>query len=94
VLNQYGGVAIGEHLGQWLLAFFVLLLVCLQWGERKFISAALGFVTTLAVLVGTGEGLAIALGQSGEMFSLATIGGFLGLTLWLIASGIGLIRGK
>jgi hypothetical protein len=37
--------------------------------------------------------LAIALGQRGDLFSLATIGGFLGLTLWLIATGIGLLRG-
>jgi hypothetical protein len=94
VLNQYGGVAIGEHLGQWLMVMFVAMLASLQWGEGKRISAMLGFITAIAVLIGTGEGLAIALGQSGELFSLATIGGFLGLTLWLIATGIGLIRGS
>ncbi len=94
VLNQYGGVAIGEHLGQLLTALFVLMLACLQWSERSRISAVLGFLTALAIALGTGEGLAIALGQSGEMFSLATIGGFLGLTVWLIATGIGLLRGS
>lgn len=94
VLNQYGGVAIGEHLGQLLTALFVLLLALLQWNERARISAALGFLTAIAITLGTGEGLAIALGQSGEMFSYATIGGFLGLTLWLIATGIGLLRGS
>jgi len=92
LLNHYGGVAIGEHLGQWLLTLFVLMLALLQWSERKRITAVIGFVTTLAIALGTGEGLAIALGQSGEMFSMATIGGFLGLTLWLIATGIGLFR--
>jgi hypothetical protein len=93
ILNQYGGLAIGEHLGQLLTALFVLLLACLQWSEKARISAALGFITAAAVAAGTGEGLAIALGQRGDLFSLATIGGFLGLTLWLIATGIGLLRG-
>jgi hypothetical protein len=94
LLNQYGGVAIGEHLGQLLTALFVLMLACLQWSERKRISAVLGLLTTLAIVIGTGEGLAIALGQSGEVFSIATIAGFLGLTVWLIATGIGLLRAK
>jgi hypothetical protein len=91
-LNQYGGVAIGEHLGQWLLALFVLMLALLQWTERKRISATLGFITAVAVAIGTSEGLAIALGYSGEVFSLATIGGFIAFTLWLIATGVGLFR--
>ena len=94
VLNQYGGVAIGEHLGQWLLGLFVLCLALLQWRERRRISSVLAFVTFLALLVGTGEGLAIALGQPGDLFGLITIAGFLALTLWLIATGIGLIRGE
>jgi hypothetical protein len=94
ILNQYGGVAIGEHLGQLLTALFVLMLALLQWGERARISASIGFATTLSIALGTGEGLAIALGYSGEVFSLATIAGFVGLTIWLIATGIGLIRGK
>lgn len=93
-LNQYGGVAIGEHLGQTLLALFVVLMAWLQWGERARLSAGIGFAAAAAILVGTLEGLAIALGQSGEIFSFVTIGGFLGLTLWLIVSGVGLLRGR
>ena len=50
-------------------------------------------VTAAAIVCGTGEGLMLALGQSGEMFSLVTIGGFVGLTVWLIATGVGTIRG-
>jgi hypothetical protein len=75
-------------------ALFVSMLALLQWSEHKRISAALGFITALTIAVGTGEGLALALGQSGEAFSLATIAGFLGLTVWLIATGIGLMRSK
>ncbi len=94
VLNQYGGVAIGEHLGQVLTAAFVFMLAWVQWSERARIASVVGFCTATAIAVGTGEGLAIALQQSGELFSLVTIAGFLGLTLWLIVTGIGLMRGR
>jgi len=93
LINQYGGVAIGEHLGQMLTALFVLLLATLQWREAKRISGGIGFVTALAIVVGANEGVALALGQSGETFAMITIAGFMGLTIWLIATGIGLIRG-
>lgn len=92
LINQYGGVAIGEHLGQLLTALFVLLLSALQWTEAKRISAVIGFITAGAIILGTNEGVAIAVGQSGEVFALATIIGFLGLALWLIATGISLLR--
>lgn len=94
VLNQYGGLAIGEHLGQVLTAAFVFMLACLQWSERARIASVVGFCAAAAIAIGTGEGLAIALQQSGELFSLVTIAGFLGLTLWLIVTGIGLMRGR
>jgi hypothetical protein len=94
LLNHYGGVAIGEHLGQMLTALFVLLLACLQWSERARISAGLGLITSLLLALGLGEGLAIALGQPGDLFGLITIIGFLGLTLWLILTGIGLMRAR
>jgi hypothetical protein len=92
LINQYGGVAIGEHLGQLLTALFVLQLGVLQWREGSRLSARLGIATAVAIVMGTNEGLAIALGLSGELFVLATIAGFLGLTAWLIAAGIGLMR--
>ena len=94
LINQYGGVAIGEHMGQLLTALFVLLLSTLQFHERKRVSATIGFVTAAAIVLGTNEGVALALGQSGEAFALATIIGFIGLTLWLIATGLGLLRSQ
>lgn len=94
VLNQYGGVAIGEHLGQVLTAVFLIMLACIQWSERARIASVIGFCAAAAIAVGTGEGLAIALQQPGELFSLATIAGFMGLTLWLIVTGIGLLRAR
>lgn len=94
LINLYGGVAIGEHIGQLLTALFVLMLSIVLLHERHRITAIIGFVTAAAIAIGTGEGLSIALGQSGEIFSLATIAGFLLLTLWLIATGATAIRGE
>ncbi len=94
LLNAWGGVAIGEHLGQLLTALFVLQLAMLQSREGARLTSILGFVGAALLFVGAGEGLAIATGGSGEAFSFATIGGFLGLTLWLIATGVGLLRGR
>lgn len=92
ILNGYGGVAIGEHLGQWLLVFFVSCLSALQMRQGLRITAGLGFATALSTGFGTTEGLAIALGRQGDFFSLFTIAGFLGLTLWLILVGVNHLR--
>lgn len=88
LINLYGGVAVGEHLGQLLTALFVILLSLVQWREDHRVTAVAGVATTAAITVGTGEGLAIALGQSGEMFGPFTTVGFLGLTVWLIMTGV------
>lgn len=92
LINAYGGVAVGEHLGQLLLALFAGQLAALQWGERARIAGGLGALTTMLLVVGTGEGLAIALGGDGSGFAMATIAGFLALTAWLIVTGLGLVR--
>jgi hypothetical protein len=92
LINAYGGVAIGEHLGQLLTALFVLQLAFIQRGEGARAAAWTGFATAAVLAIGTGEGLAIALGQDGGPLALVTIAGFLGLTLWLIVTGVNLIR--
>lgn len=92
LLNAWGGVAIGEHIGQMLTAVFALQMMRLQAAERRVVTAGLGGLAGLLLLAGTGEGLALALGAPGDLFSLATIAGFLALTLWLIATGAGLLR--
>ncbi len=92
LLNAFGGVAIGEHLGQLLTAIFVLFLALAQGAEGRKVTAAMGLMTAGAIALGTGEGLAMALGGDGGPFSLATIAGFLGLTIWLIATGAGLFK--
>ena len=94
LLNSYGGVAIGEQIGQWLLALFVIQVATMQWQESDRPAALIGIATAALIAVGTGEGLAIALGGTGALFSMATITGFLGLTIWLIATGIALLRAR
>ena len=94
LINLYGGVAVGEHIGQLLTALFVLLLSLMLLRERNRITALIGFVAVAAIAVGTGEGLAIALGGSGEIFGLVTLIGFVLLTVWLIAAGIVALRGS
>jgi hypothetical protein len=94
ILNLYGGVAIGEHLGQLLTALFVVCLGALQALEGRRIVAGIGFVSAAAIAAGTGEGLAIALGRAGDAFALGTIAGYLGLTLWLVATGAMLLRAR
>jgi len=92
LMNAYAGVAIGEHMGQIFTALFVGLVVAMQWAERKPVSAFIGSVTTSLMLAGSAGGLALALGESDAVFSLISVGAYLGLTLWLIATGTGLIR--
>ena len=93
LLNAWGGVAICEHLGQLLTSLFVLQVAMMQRQERSGITAAAGGLTAALVLAGCFEGLALALGQSGAVFSLATTAGFLMLTVWLITTGVGLMQG-
>jgi hypothetical protein len=91
-LNLYGGVAIGEHLGQWLTVGFILALAWMQEKNGLRNTGIIGLFAAVLIAIGTGEGLALALGQSGEMFSLFTIAGFLALTVWLLTTGVGLLR--
>jgi hypothetical protein len=77
-----------------LTALFVLLLSWIQWREAARLTSAIGLATAITIIFGTGEGLALALGKSGDVFAVATICGFLGLTLWLILTGVGLIRSR
>lgn len=91
LLNLFGGVAIGEHIGQLLTALFAGLLGTLQWKEGARRTALLGHAAATMIAFGTGEGLAIAMGADGSAFAAGTVLGFLTLTLWLIATGICLI---
>lgn len=94
LLNAWGGMAIGEHIGQLLTAIFVIQFAMLQAGEGRRIAAPVGFLSGVLLIAGSGEGLALAVGAPGGLFSLTTIAGFVGLTVWLITTGVGLIRNR
>lgn len=93
-LNAYGGVAIGEHLGQLLLSLFVVQLASLQWTEHRRAVPLLGFIAAAAIAAGTGEGLALALGAGTDALSLFSITGFLALSGWLAATGVAWLRAR
>lgn len=92
LINAYGGVAVGEHLGQLLTALFAGLLAALQLGEGHRATAGFGLATAALLALGSGEGLMLAAGQDGSLFAIGTITGFLALTVWLIATGTLLLR--
>lgn len=87
LMNAFGGVAIGEHLGQLLTALFAAQVAALQMREGHGLLALAGQLTAAGIAIGTLEGLAIALRADGAIFSAATIAGFLGLSAWLVATG-------
>lgn len=92
ILNSYGGVAIGEHIGQLLTALFMAQVASLQCAEGASRLGVVGLSSAVVIAIGTGEGLALALGTDGDLFGLATIVGFLGLSLWLVATGMAALR--
>lgn len=92
VLNAYAGIGIGEHVGQLLTAMFIAATSMMQAREGGRFTPHIGAASAAAITIGTGEGLALAIGRDGSIFSAFTIGGFLGLTLWLIATGVAVVR--
>ncbi len=93
LIHAYAGVAIGEHLGMSLTALHVGLIAAIQAREGRRALASAGAVTAALVLVGAQEGVALALGAGGAVFGMATIAGYLALTVWMIASGAAWTRG-
>lgn len=87
LLHAFAGVAIGEHLGQVLLALFVVQVGALQWLEGLRRIGALAVVTAALLAFGSWEGVMSSIGMSGEPQAMATIAGFLALTGWLLWTG-------
>lgn len=95
MLNQWGGVAIGEHIGQMLTAFWIGLMVAMpaRFGVWDRLARLFGIVAAVGITVGLGEGLALALGRDGGLFGMATVVGYIAMSVWLVLSGVGLLRG-
>lgn len=96
MLNNWGGVAIGEHLGQILTVTFVVAIAASQlaWKPRLDLATGLaGLMAALMITIGLGEGIALATGTDPGMLGLFTIIGYVAFTLWLILTGASLLRG-
>jgi hypothetical protein len=94
LLNGWGGVAIGEHLGQILTLAWVSLatLQALSGGERLAKAGATVAVLAVAGIgFGLGEGLSLALGHEAPLLAMATVAGYLAFSLWLLITGAGLV---
>jgi hypothetical protein len=92
LIHAYAGMGLGEHLGQLLMAGHVALIATIQQREGTRFTATLGALTTALIGFGAFEGPALALGQAGTLFGLSAIAGYLMLTLWLITSGLAMLR--
>lgn len=90
LIHAFGGVAVGEHLGQSLTAAHVGLIALIQRRERRTLTASLGALTVALILAGSLEGVALAIGTSGQVFGRLAVAGYLALTLWMLASALGL----
>jgi hypothetical protein len=92
--NGWGGVAVGEHLGQILTLAWVGLASrqAVAGGQRLARLAAVPAALAVAGIgIGLGEGLSLALGQEAPLLALATVAGYLAFSLWLVITGAGLI---
>lgn len=89
VLNQWGGVAIGEHIGALATAGFLIAMAPLVGGR---IAAALARSSAAVMVLGAGEGLLLATGKDGSLLGLAAMLGFLGFSGWLVLVGAALVR--
>lgn len=90
LLNGWGGVAIGEHLGQILTLTWVALaaIQALTSGQRLAKTAAAPAALAVAGIgIGLGEGLSLALGHEAPLLAMATVAGYLAFSLWLLVTG-------
>jgi hypothetical protein len=87
ILNQWGGVGVGEHLGYLLTAGFLAAMAIAELGEGARIRPAVALVSAAAMVAGSWEGVALALGTDGSLFGLAAVVGYLGLSAWLVMEG-------
>ena len=89
VLHQFGGVAIGEHLGQWLTAAWVLLWTLEERRHaRRPVVTALGLATVVGIVAGALEGLTTVLHIDPGPIAWGAPIGYGVFTAWLIAIGV------
>ena len=94
LLNGWGGVAIGEHLGQILtLVWVTLAAVQALYAHQRYatLAAVPASLAVVGIGLGLGEGLSLALGHEAPLLAMATVAGYLAFSLWLLITGAGLV---
>lgn len=94
LLNGWGGVGIGEHLGQILTVAWVGLAALQALSNHERFARPAATIAALAVAgigIGLGDGLSIALGHEAPLLAMATVAGYVAFSLWLVVTGAGLV---
>lgn len=92
LLNGWGGVAIGEHLGQILTLVWIGLVarqIHLTRQPLSRIGAGLALLAVAGIGAGLGEGLSLALGHEAPILALVTVAGYLAFSAWLLITAAG-----
>jgi hypothetical protein len=95
-LHQFAGVGIGETIGQSLTAFWLIGVAMVQRHDPRFgrLVAAVAIVAAVILLLGQVEGLSTSMSFAPGIFGLGALVGFLLLTLWMVWTGVLLIRNR
>jgi hypothetical protein len=94
LIHAFGGLALGEHLGMVLTAGHVFLVAVMQHKESRRLLALLGHGVGVLIALGAFEGPALAFGLPAGILALCAVVGYLGLSAWMILSGLSLGPGK
>jgi hypothetical protein len=95
-IHQFAGVAIGEQLGQFFTALWVLILAGVQsQGGLPFRAAwPLGVAASALIFVGLSEAYATVLPFDPGLLALAAPVGFVLLSGWMLITGLGLVLSR
>lgn len=94
MLHQYGGVAIGEHLGQWLTVAWIVTLTRAEIGDGANAVVLRGAAIGSAVFIGLGtfEALTTVTALRAPVLELGAPIGYALFSLWLIMIGVRRLR--
>ena len=93
-LHHYAGVALGEHLGQLGTALWAAGVTWELSVQRSSLGwlGWLGLLSSALIAVGLAEGFATVIPFSPGVIGVATPVGYVGLSVWMVALGISLLR--
>jgi len=94
-INQYGGVVLGEHLGQFFIVIWMSMISAIIYKSPLFSKwvAWLGWIASVVYLLGQTELFATAI-PGFPVISWAALSGSLLWLLWMVVIGVFLLRNK